>query len=141
MFTANNEHNLLQDVHGIPLLTWVLLVYNAEFSKHTIKYGSFKFDTLAVILYDLFITGLCFTNDLIRMTDAIYISQTKNYHFWKKNCPWEYNCIYSNPFIVKDKYEKCQQYQNSVDLPHKYRSKLAMLAQRIMHQINLKLIN
>jgi hypothetical protein len=137
MLTANNKNNLLEDVYGLSLLTWVLLIYNDDLNKHVIKYGSFKFDTLAVILHDLFSTGIGFTNDLIAITDVIHISHTKNYLFWKKNRPWEYtNSIYSNPFKERgDKYEKYQYYQNSIDLPYKRRSKLAMLARRIMHQV------
>jgi hypothetical protein len=138
MLTANNKHDLLQDIHGTSLLTWVLCIYNDEFSKDSIiKYGSFKFDTLAVMLMDLFVGEECvgLTNDLIIMTDVIHRSHVQNYLFWKEHRPWEQtNSMYSNPFLRRDKYEKYQHYQFSIDLPHKHRSKMAMLARKVMRQ-------
>ena len=141
MLTANNKYDLLQPIYGIPLLTWVLSIYNDEFStSKVIKYGSFKFDTLAVMMVDLFLNEECVgvTNDLIVMTDVIHTSHMKNYLFWKEHRPWEYtNSIYSNPFVKGDKYEQYQHYQFSADLPHKYRSKMAMLSRKIMRQRNV----
>jgi hypothetical protein len=141
MLTANKEHNLLQDIYGTSLLTWVLLLYNEEIYKdHVIRYGSFKFDSLAIMMIDLFLheKSVGFTDNVIDMTDAIHTSLMKNYHFWKEHRPWEYtNSIYSNPFLKRDKYAQYEQYQYSKDLPYKQRTTLSMISRRIMRQRNI----
>lgn len=137
MLTANGKYDYSMEIRGISLLLWVLKLYQnidcIQNPKTIVVYGSMQFDTLAMIIINIFVDDPLKDIDVYNISDRIHYSQMTNYLYWIENTPWKFNTIYRNPNIEINDYDMYSMYGQSKNLPDSQLNIVMNLAREILN--------